>query len=99
LPGSWPWSAASAKSGKGCAQALRGQGARVVVTEIDPICALAGGHGGFEVRRLESVVARAHFRTATGNKNIINGDHMGQMKHNAIVSNIGHSTTRSTWPG
>jgi adenosylhomocysteinase len=77
--------------GKGCAQALRGQGARVVVTEIDPICALQAAMEGFEVRRLEGVVARADiFVTATGNKNIITAEHMGQMKHNAIVSNIGH---------
>jgi adenosylhomocysteinase len=77
--------------GKGCAQALRGQGARVVVTEIDPICALQAAMEGFEVRTLESVVDRADiFVTATGNKNIITADHMSRMKHNAIVSNIGH---------
>jgi adenosylhomocysteinase len=77
--------------GKGCAQALRGQGARVVVTEIDPICALQAAMEGFEVRTLESVVERADiFVTATGNKNVITADHMARMKHNAIVSNIGH---------
>ena len=77
--------------GKGCAQALRGQGARVVVTEIDPICALQAAMEGFEVRTLESVVARADiFVTSTGNKDIITADHMSRMKHNAIVSNIGH---------
>jgi adenosylhomocysteinase len=77
--------------GKGCAQALRGQGARVVVTEIDPICALQAAMEGFEVRTLESVVERADiFVTATGNKDIITAAHMGRMKHNAIVSNIGH---------
>jgi adenosylhomocysteinase len=77
--------------GKGCAQALRGQGARVVVTEIDPICALQAAMEGFEVRTLESVVDRADiFVTATGNKDIITADHMSRMKHNAIVSNIGH---------
>jgi adenosylhomocysteinase len=77
--------------GKGCAQALRGQGARVVVTEIDPICALQAAMEGFEVRTLESVVERADiFVTATGNKDIITADHMSRMKHNAIVSNIGH---------
>ncbi len=77
--------------GKGCAQALRGQGARVVVTEIDPICALQAAMEGFEVRRLESVVDKADiFVTATGNKDIITAEHMGRMKHNAIVSNIGH---------
>jgi len=77
--------------GKGCAQALRGQGARVVVTEIDPICALQAAMEGFEVRTLESVVDRADiFVTSTGNKDIITADHMSRMKHNAIVSNIGH---------
>jgi len=77
--------------GKGCAQALRGQGARVVVTEIDPICALQASMEGFEVRRLESVVEKAGiFVTATGNKNIITADHMSHMKDKAIVSNIGH---------
>ncbi len=77
--------------GKGCAQALRGQGARVVVTEIDPICALQASMEGFEVRRLESVLERTDiFITATGNKDIITADHMARMKHNAIVGNIGH---------
>src|SRR5205809_1255151 len=77
--------------GKGCAQALRGQGARVVVTEIDPICALQASMEGFEVRTLESVVEKADiFVTSTGNKDIITAEHMGRMKHNAIVSNIGH---------
>ena len=77
--------------GKGCAQALRGQGARVVVTEIDPICALQASMEGFEVKTLESVVSKADiFVTSTGNKDIITAAHMGQMKHNAIVSNIGH---------
>src|SRR5256712_3694923 len=77
--------------GKGCAQALRGQGARVVVTEIDPICALQASMEGFEVRRLESVLERADiFITATGNKNIITADHMAQMKDKVIVGNIGH---------
>jgi adenosylhomocysteinase len=77
--------------GKGCAQALRGQGARVVVTEIDPICALQAAMEGFEVRTLESVLERADiFITATGNKDIITAAHMSRMKHNAIVGNIGH---------
>ena len=77
--------------GKGCAQALRGQGARVVVTEIDPICALQAAMEGFEIRALESVVEKADiFVTATGNKDIITAEHMSRMKHNAIVSNIGH---------
>jgi adenosylhomocysteinase len=77
--------------GKGCAQALRGQGARVVVTEIDPICALQAAMEGFEVRTLDSVVERADiFVTATGNKNVITADDMARMKNKAIVSNIGH---------
>jgi adenosylhomocysteinase len=77
--------------GKGCAQALRGQGARVVVTEIDPICALQASMEGFEVRRLESVLDRADiFITATGNKDIITAEHMSKMKNKAIVGNIGH---------
>src|SRR3954454_9764597 len=77
--------------GKGCAEALRGQGARVVVTEIDPICALQAAMEGFEVRTLDSVVERADiFVTATGNKNVITADDMARMKNKAIVSNIGH---------
>ena len=77
--------------GKGCADSLRGQGARVIVTEIDPICALQAAMEGYEVRRLDDVVASADiFVTATGNKDIITADHMARMKHNAIVGNIGH---------
>src|SRR5215208_5993656 len=77
--------------GKGCAEALRGQGARVVITEIDPICALQASMQGFEVKRLESVVGRADiFVTSTGNKDIITAEHMSHMKDKAIVSNIGH---------
>jgi adenosylhomocysteinase len=77
--------------GKGCAQALRGQGARVVVTEIDPICALQAAMEGFEVVRLEEVVERADiFITATGNLNIVTAEHMARMKDKAIVGNIGH---------
>jgi adenosylhomocysteinase len=77
--------------GKGCAQALRGQGARVVVTEIDPICALQASMEGFEVRKLETVLKTADiFITATGNKDIITADHMSKMKDKAIVGNIGH---------
>jgi adenosylhomocysteinase len=77
--------------GKGCAQALRGQGARVVVTEIDPICALQAAMEGYEVRRLESVLETADiFITATGNKDVITGEHMSRMKNKAIVANIGH---------
>ena len=77
--------------GKGCAQALRGQGARVIVTEIDPICALQAAMEGYQVLRLEDVVETADlFVTATGNTNVITVDHMARMKHNAIVGNIGH---------
>jgi adenosylhomocysteinase len=77
--------------GKGCATSLRGQGARVIVTEIDPICALQAAMEGYEVRKLDDVVGSADiFVTATGNKDIITVDHMAKMKHNAIVGNIGH---------
>ncbi len=77
--------------GKGCASSLRGQGARVIVTEIDPICALQAAMEGYEVRTLDEVVATADiFVTATGNRDIITVDHMARMKHNAIVGNIGH---------
>jgi adenosylhomocysteinase len=77
--------------GKGCAQALRGQGARVVVTEIDPICALQAAMEGFTVRKLESVVEEADiFITATGNRDVITAAHMARMKNKAIVGNIGH---------
>jgi adenosylhomocysteinase len=77
--------------GKGCAQALRGQGSRVIVTEIDPICALQAAMEGYEVTTLEEVVDSADiFVTTTGNFNIITADHMGRMKDKAIVGNIGH---------
>ena len=77
--------------GKGCAQALRGQGCRVIVTEIDPICALQAAMEGFQVATLEDVVASADiFVTTTGNKDIITAAHMGRMKDKAIVGNIGH---------
>jgi adenosylhomocysteinase len=77
--------------GKGCAQALRGQGCRVIVTEIDPICALQAAMEGYEVTTLEEVVSRADlFITATGNADIITADHMARMKDKAIVGNIGH---------
>jgi len=77
--------------GKGCAQALRGQGARVIVTEIDPICALQAVMEGFQVNRLEDVVSTADlFVTTTGNLNVITADHMSRMKDKAIVGNIGH---------
>src|SRR5690606_34385595 len=77
--------------GKGCAQALKGQGARVVITEIDPICALQAAMEGYQVRTIEDVVSEADiFITATGNFNIITADHMARMKDKAIVGNIGH---------
>jgi adenosylhomocysteinase len=77
--------------GKGCAESLRGQGARVVITEIDPICALQAAMQGFEVRRLDEVIETADiFVTATGNRDIITAAHMERMKHQAIVGNIGH---------
>jgi adenosylhomocysteinase len=77
--------------GKGCAQSLRGQGARVVVTEIDPICALQACMDGYQVVTLEDVVETADiFVTATGNKEVITADDMARMKHQAIVGNIGH---------
>jgi adenosylhomocysteinase len=77
--------------GKGCAESLKGQGARVIVTEIDPICALQAAMQGYEVTTLDDVVDSADiFITATGNRDIITADHMGRMKHQAIVGNIGH---------
>ncbi|NLT55402.1 MAG: adenosylhomocysteinase [Actinomycetales bacterium] len=77
--------------GKGCAESLRGQGARVVVTEIDPICALQAVMDGYQVATLEDVVAAADIVvTATGNRDIITAEHMAAMKHQAIVGNIGH---------
>jgi adenosylhomocysteinase len=77
--------------GKGCASSLRGQGARVIVTEIDPICALQASMEGYQVLRLEDVIDTADiFITTTGNKGIISAEHMARMKHQAIVGNIGH---------
>lgn len=77
--------------GKGCAQALKGQGARVVITEIDPICALQAALEGYQVTTMEDIVAEADvFVSATGNKNVITVEHMSRMKDKAIVSNIGH---------
>jgi adenosylhomocysteinase len=77
--------------GKGCAQALRGQGCRVIVTEIDPICALQAAMEGYEVKTLEDVVDRVDiFITSTGNLNLITAEHMSRMKDKAIVANIGH---------
>jgi len=77
--------------GKGCAQALRGQGCRVIVTEIDPICALQAAMEGYEVKRVEDLVESADiFVTTTGNFDIITASHMSRMKDKAIVGNIGH---------
>ena len=77
--------------GKGCAQALQAQGAQVVITEIDPICALQAAMEGYQVRTLEEVIGQADlFITTTGNFNIITAEHMSQMKDKAIVGNIGH---------
>jgi adenosylhomocysteinase len=77
--------------GKGCAESLSGQGARVVVSEIDPICALQAVMDGYQVATVEDVVETADiFVSATGNKAVITAEHMGRMKHQAIVGNIGH---------
>ena len=77
--------------GKGSADSLRGQGARVLVTEIDPICALQAAMDGYQVAKLESVLGDADIIiTATGNKDVVSADQMSRMKHNAIVGNIGH---------
>ena len=77
--------------GKGSAESLRGQGARVIVTEIDPICALQAAMDGYQVLPIEDVIGTADiFITATGNKDVISVEHMSQMKHQAIVGNIGH---------
>ena len=77
--------------GKGCAQSLAGQGARVVVTEVDPICALQAAMEGFQVTTLEDILPEADIIiTTTGNKDIIRAEHMAGMKHQAIVGNIGH---------
>ena len=77
--------------GKGSAEALRGQGARVIVSEIDPICALQAAMDGFQVAKLESVIETVDiFVTATGNQGIITPEHLLQMKHLAVVANVGH---------
>jgi adenosylhomocysteinase len=77
--------------GKGCAESLRGQGARVIVTEIDPICALQAAMDGYQVSTLDDVVGQVDiFVTTTGNKDIIKAADMAKMKHQAIVGNIGH---------
>src|SRR5215467_15499667 len=77
--------------GKGCAQSLRGQGCRVIVTEVDPINALQAAMEGYQVTTIEDTLGRGDvYITATGNRDIITVEHMGRMKHNAIVGNIGH---------
>jgi adenosylhomocysteinase len=77
--------------GKGCASSLRGQGARVVVSEVDPICALQAAMEGYQVDTLDHWIGKADiFISATGNKDIISAEHMARMKHGAIVGNIGH---------
>ncbi len=77
--------------GKGCAQSLRGQGARVIVTEVDPICALQAAMEGYQVLTVDDVVSYADvFVTATGNYHVITAEHMAHMKDGAIVGNIGH---------
>src|SRR5258707_4230584 len=86
--------------GKGAVAALRGQGARVVVTEIDPICALQAAMDGLAVLRLDEVVAEADvFVTTTGGTGIISAAHMARMKHNAIVGNVGHFDTEVDMAG
>jgi adenosylhomocysteinase len=77
--------------GKGCAEALRGQGARVIVSEIDPICALQASMDGYQVATLDSVIDQVDIViTATGNKNVVTLDHLTKLKHQAIVGNVGH---------
>ena len=77
--------------GKGCAQSMKGQGARVVVVEVDPICALQAAMEGYQVRTLDEMIDKGDiFITTTGNFNIITADHMSRMKDKAIVGNIGH---------
>ena len=86
--------------GKGCAQSLRGQGARVIITEIDPICALQAAMEGYQVTTLDDVVEVADvFVTTTGNKNVLSVETMSRMKHNAIVGNIGHFDTEIDMAG
>jgi adenosylhomocysteinase len=92
--------------GKGCAESLRGQGARVIVTEVDPICALQAAMDGYQVATLEDVVETADiFVSATGNRDVITAVHMSKMKHQAIVGNIGHFDNEidmaglAKWPG
>jgi len=92
--------------GKGCAKSMRGYGARVIVTEIDPICALQAAMEGFEVKTMEEALDEGNiFVTTTGNKDIITAEHMAGMKDQAIVCNIGHFDNEiqvsrlEKWPG
>ncbi len=92
--------------GKGCAESLAGQGARVIVTEVDPICALQAAMEGYQVLTLEDVLDQADIViTCTGNRDIITAEHMSRMKHQAIVGNIGHFDNEidmaglAQWPG
>ncbi|HET7723630.1 MAG TPA: adenosylhomocysteinase, partial [Propionibacteriaceae bacterium] len=92
--------------GKGCAESLRGQGARVIVTEVDPICALQAAMDGYQVATLDSVVDQADIViTATGCLGVVTAEQMSKLKHNAIVGNIGHFDNEidmsglETWPG
>jgi len=92
--------------GKGCARSMRGYGARVVVTEIDPICALQAAMEGFEVKTVEDALSEGNiYVTTTGNKDIITAEHMANMKDQAIVCNIGHFDNEiqvaqlEKWPG
>jgi len=92
--------------GKGCAESLRGQGARVIITEIDPICALQAAMDGYQVSTLEDVLSVADIViTATGNKDVVTAEQMSRMKHQAIVGNIGHFDNEidmvglESWPG
>ncbi|KAF5033674.1 Adenosylhomocysteinase [anaerobic digester metagenome] len=92
--------------GKGCARSMKGYGARVIVTEIDPICALQAAMEGFEVKRVEDTLSEGNiFVTTTGNKDIITAEHMAGMKDQAIVCNIGHFDDEiqvarlEQWPG
>lgn len=92
--------------GKGCAQSMRSYGARVIVTEIDPICALQAAMEGFEVKTMEDALSEGNiFVTTTGNKDVITGEHMASMKDQAIVCNIGHFDNEiqvarlEKWPG
>ncbi len=92
--------------GKGCAHSMRTYGARVIVTEIDPICALQAAMEGFEVKTMEDVISEGNiFVTTTGNKDIITGEHLAAMKDQAIVCNIGHFDNEiqvarlENWPG